>query len=135
MVSVFPQLLDYSFLAISVLRITLGVIFILFAYGKLFRERTERIAFFDKLSLRPAIVFFSIVTGLELIAGIFLTIGLFTQVMALVTGTLMVLATLIKWRRPDVLPYNTVEFYILLAIVSFSLIFLGPGSFSFDLPL
>lgn len=135
MVSVFPQLFDYSFLAISVLRITLGAIFILFAYGKLFRERTERIAFFDKLSLRPAIVFFSIVTGLEFLAGIFLTIGLFTQVMALVTGTLMVFATLIKWRRPDVLPYNTVEFYVLLAIVSFSLTFLGPGSFSLDLPL
>lgn len=135
MLSVFPQLFDYSFLAITVLRITLGVIFIFFAYGKLFRERSMRIAFFDKLSLRPAIVFFSIVTGLELIAGIFLTIGLFTQIMAMITGTLMVLATLIKWRRPDVLPYNTAEFYILLALVSYSLVFLGPGSFAFDLPL
>jgi len=135
MLSVFPQLFDYSFLAITILRVTLGIIFIFFAYGELFRERTMRIAFFDKLSLRPAILFFAIVTGLELLAGIFLTIGLFTQIMALIVGALMVFATLIKWRRPDVLPYNTLEFYVLLAIVSFSLIFLGPGSFAFDLPL
>lgn len=135
MLSLFPDLFNYSFLAIGLLRITLGLIFIYFAYVKIFPERKERIAFFEKLGLRPALFYFAIVNGVELVAGISLVIGLYTQGAALVTGTLMVLASFIKWRRPHALPHNTIEFYLLLSAVSFSLIFLGPGAFAFDLPL
>jgi len=134
-VSLFPDLLNYGFLATGILRITLGLIFVYFAYSKIFHERLERIAFFEKLGLRPALLYFALVNGAELVAGICLTIGLYTQGAALVTGALMVLASLIKWRHPHALPYNTIEFYILLAVVSFTLIFLGPGAFAIDLPL
>lgn len=135
MLSLFPSLFDYSLLAITVLRVSLGLIFVWFAYTKIFRERLERIAFFEKINVRPAIFFYSLVTGLELIAGISLTIGLYTQAAALTVGILMVFATLIKWRKSDTLPYNTIEFYLLLATVSFAVLFLGPGVFAFDLPL
>lgn len=135
MLSLFPSLFDYNILAIFALRITLGGIFVWFAYTKIFRERTERIAFFEKIGLTPAILFFTAVTGIELVAGVLLTVGLFTQGAALATGILMTIATFIKWRTPNALPYNTIEFYILLAIVSFSLLFFGPGIFAFDLPL
>lgn len=135
MLSLFPSLFDYSLLAIFALRVSLGLIFVWFAYTKIFRERTERITFFEKISLRPAVLFYTLVTGLELVAGVLLVLGLYTQAAALTVGVLMVLATFIKWQRPDALPYNTIEFYLLLAIVSFSLPFLGPGVFAFDLPL
>lgn len=135
MLSLFPFLFDYGILAITVLRITLGGIFVWFAYTKVFRERAERIAFFEKIGLSPAVPFFIIVTGIEFVAGVLLVIGLFTQGAAIAVGALMTLATIIKWRTPNALPYNTIEFYILLAIVSSSLVFLGPGIFAFDLPL
>ena len=134
MLNPFPDLLIYGFTALFVLRVTLGLMFISFAYEKLFRERASRIAFFDKISLRPPMLYFSIVSGLELVAGILLTIGLFTQIAALVTGVVMTLATIIKWRRPTALPQNTIEFYILLAIVSFVLVSTGAGAFAFDFP-
>ena len=135
MPSLFPDLFTYGFLATGVLRMTLGLIFIWFAYEKFFHQRTERIAFFEKLGIKPAIVFFALVTGVELLAGIGLVLGYYTQVAALITGALMTLATFIKWYRPSALHRNTIEFYILLAILSFALIFLGPGAFAFDLPL
>ncbi len=135
MPSLFPELFTYGFLATGVLRITLGLIFIWFAYEKFFRERTEHIAFFEKLGMKPAIVFFALVTGVEFIAGIGLLVGYYTQIAALITGSLMTFATFIKLYRPQALPGNTLEFYILLAILSFALIFLGPGAFAFDLPL
>ncbi len=135
MPSLFPELFTYDFLATGVLRITLGLIFIWFAYEKFFRERRERIAFFEKLGMKPAIVFFVLVTSIELIAGIGLLLGYYTQIAALITGSLMTLATFIKWYRPSALHRNTLEFYILLAVLSFALIFLGPGAFAFDLPL
>lgn len=135
MLSLFPSLFDYSLLAITVLRVSLGLIFVWFAYVKIFREQIDRIAFFEKINLRPAIFFYSLVTGLELIAGVLLVIGLYAQAAALVAGVLMTIATLLKWRKSDALPRNTIEFYFLLAIVSFSLLFLGPGVLAFDLPL
>ena len=135
MPSLFPDLFTYGFLATGVLRMTLGLIFIWFAYEKFFYQRTERIAFFEKLGIKPAIVFFALVTSVELLAGIGLVLGYYTKVAALITGTLMTLATFIKWYRPSALHRNTIEFYILLAILSFALIFLGPGAIAFDLPL
>ncbi len=135
MPSLFPELFTYGFLATGVLRATLGLIFIWFAYENFFRYRTERTLFFENLGLKPAIVFFTFITGIALIAGIGLLIGYYTQIAAIITGSLMTIAIFIKWYHPNALPENTTPFYILLAILSFALIFLGPGAFAFDLPL
>ncbi len=135
MPSLFPELFTYAFLVTGVLRMTLGLIFIWLAYKKFFRERAEGIVFFENLRMRPAIVFVAIVSGVEAIAGVALVAGFYTQVAVLVTGGFMTLATLIKFYRPSALPRNTAEFYILLAVVSFTILFLGPGAFAFDLPL
>ena len=135
MVSIFPNLLNYSFFATGILRIILGLIFIYFAYEKFFLERKERTLFFEKLKMRPAKVFFGIVTGLELLGGVGLLVGFWMQVATLITGALMTLATFIKWHRPHALPKNTLEFYLILAVVSFALLALGPGAFAFDLPI
>lgn len=134
-VSLFPSLFDYGILAIFTLRVTLGLIFIWFWYEKMFRERAARVRFFEELGLTPAMLYFTLVTYAEGIAGVFLIVGLWTQGAAMVTGILMALATLIKWRNPSALQKNTIEFYIILAIVSFALLFLGPGVFAVDLPL
>ena len=134
-VSLFPSLLDFQMLGVFVLRVTLGLIFVYFWYEKITRQKAELIRFFEKLGLRPAKVYFNIVSSVEGVAGVLLVVGLYTQGVVIVTGSLMLLATIIKWRKPSALHRNTIDFYIILAVVSFSLLFLGPGAFAIDLPL
>lgn len=133
--SLFPSIFDYQMLGIFMLRVTLGLIFVYFWYEKVTHQRVERIEFFEKLGLHPAKVYFAVVSSLEGIAGLLLVAGLYTQGAAIVTGSLMILATITKWRRPEALHRNTIEFYIILAVASFALLFLGPGAFAIDLPL
>ncbi len=133
MVSIFPDLLNYGFLATGVLRMTLGIIFIYFAYEMFFHQRAECVAFFEKIKLRPAKVFFAIVAGVSFVAGVGLLLGFYMQIAALVTGGIMTIAVFTKWYNPSTLPRNTIDFYIILAVLSFALVFIGPGVFAFDL--
>ncbi|HAT68277.1 MAG: hypothetical protein A2481_00390 [Candidatus Yonathbacteria bacterium RIFOXYC2_FULL_47_9] len=135
MLSLFPELFDYSFLAIGILRVALGLIFLWFAYIKIFSARAEYLSFFEKTKMRPTRVFLNIAIGLELLIGSSLVAGYYSQAAELGGGALMALATLIKWHRPNLLPHNTAAFYLLLSMVSFTLLFVGPGAFAFDLPL
>ena len=133
--SLFPSLLDFQMLGIFALRVTLGLIFLYFWYEKVTHQRAERIHFFEKLGLRPSKVYFWTVSSVEGIAGALLVVGLYTQGAVLVTGALMLAATFIKWSKPSALPRNTIDFYIILAVASFALLFLGPGAFAIDSPL
>ncbi|OHA83657.1 MAG: hypothetical protein A2937_02065 [Candidatus Yonathbacteria bacterium RIFCSPLOWO2_01_FULL_47_33b] len=135
MLSLFPELFNYSFLAIGVLRISVGIIFLWFAYIKTFKERADYLIFFEKLKMRPAKLFLNIAIVVELLIGAAFTAGYYTQIAALSAGVLMTLASLIKWHRPSMLHQNSVSFYFLTAVVSLALAFIGPGAFAFDLPL
>ncbi len=133
MVSIFPDLLTYDFLATGVLRMTLGIIFIYFAYEMFFHQQTGRIVFFEKLRTFYANAFITITAGLVFIAGAGLLVGFYMQIAALIAGGLMTIAVFIKLYSPSALTKNTVTFYIILAVVSFALVFMGPGAFAFDL--
>ncbi len=135
MPSLFPELFDFSFLAIGILRVTLGLIFLWFAYIKIFSAHTEYLSFFEKTKIRPTKVFLNIVIGVELLIGASLVAGYYSQAAELGGGALTTLAALIKWHRPNLLPHNTAAFYLLLSVVSLALLFIGPGAFAFDLPL
>ncbi len=134
-ISLFPHLFDYQMLGIFALRVTLGLIFIYFWYEKVTRGRIEEINFFEKLGLRPAKVYFLIMSSATGLTGVFLIIGLYTQGAAIVAGLFMLKAIIVKCYLPSALPKNTTSFYVLLAVVSFALLFLGPGAFAVDLPL
>lgn len=133
--SLFPELLDLQMLGIFAIRVTLGLIFIYFWYEKTTKHRAEKIEFFEKLKLRPAKLYSTIITFTFGVMGALLVVGLYTQGVAMVAGVFMLLATLIKWRNPSLLPNNTITFYIILSVTSFSLLFLGAGAFAIDLPL
>ena len=77
---------------------------------------------------------FWVVSVIEIIGGIFLVLGLFTQLTALALLFIIIAATYIKIRKPELLD-NTLEFYILAIAVLVSLVFLGPGFWAIDLPL
>ena len=134
-VSLFPALLDYQVLGTFMLRATLGLLFVYSAYAHIFRKRTGRIEFFETVKLHPARIFFLITTVAELIAGTLLTLGLYTQPVAAITGMVMLLTVLLKRYRTTAITHHNFEFYILLGVVSFALLFLGPGAFAIDLPL
>ncbi|GMQ95358.1 MAG: hypothetical protein BMS9Abin13_471 [Patescibacteria group bacterium] len=134
MLNVFPDLLTYSLLAPFLIRISLGLIFIYFAYLKFSTERERKTLFFEHIGLKPGIIFVWIVGAVELIAGVLLVVGLYTQIAALAATALMSAAVVIKLRHKNALP-NDAAFYILLSIASLSIIFSGAGFFAIDLPL
>ncbi len=114
MLSLFPQLFTYQELAPFILRLAAGFIALNFAYPKLKNPREYR----------------NFLIGLvEIISGIMLIAGFLTQLAA----GLIIVAVLFEIFRPS--DYKNYKFMVLLIVVLVALIFLGPGFYSFDLPL
>ena len=134
MPSVFPDFLTYGLLAPLILRLALGFIFINFGRLALTGERDRWLKLFDVIRLRPAKIFEKIFGFVEIVGGILLVIGLYTQVAALVFSIISLAELILEYREP-VLLKNNIYFYILLFAISLSLIFLGAGFLAFDLPL
>jgi len=132
--SIFPDLLTFWLLAPFILRVIVGLIFIYFGISKIWKEQERRISFFEKIGFGAGVAFFWLVSTLEIIGGVLLILGLFTQLAALTLSFVILGAIYSKIRRPDLLE-NTLEFFILLLAVLLSLIFLGPGFWAIDLPL
>lgn len=134
MLNPFPELLTYSLLAPLLLRLVVGFIFVDLGLLKLRGEKSRWIAVFETLHLKPADFFVPLYAALQIIGGILLIIGLWTQVAALMfvifTGTELY----IEWKAKEVLKRDLV-FYLLLFIISLSLLFTGAGAFAFDIPL
>lgn len=125
MLSIFPiQFL--APIASLVLRLAIGFIFLRFA-KKRFVERKQ------KNSALPMGNFFWISITLEIIAGILLILGLFTQIGALIAmlHTSLYVAT---YKR-TAFPFASRMSLFLLLCIAVSLFITGPGSFAFDLPL
>lgn len=132
-VSLFPHLLDYQMLGIFLLRVTLGFIFVRFWYFKTTFKKIGLSHLFKDFDLHSKSTLRSLIAPLLGIAGLLLVIGLYTQGAAIVTGLLSTFAAFIKWRKPSSHPGNTIELYIILAVASFALLFLGAGAFAVDL--
>jgi uncharacterized membrane protein YphA (DoxX/SURF4 family) len=122
MLSLFPSLLDYNALAVTVLRIVVAVIFITEGYRVFFRKEVLTSSYRKFLSL------------VELIGGIFLFAGLFTQAMAIILGAVSLKKTYLDYRN-GAGEERHIPFYFLLFIVSASFLFFGPGLWSIDYPL
>ncbi len=132
--SMFPDLLTFWLIAPFLLRITAGSIFIYFGYTKIWKEKERRVSFFNKIGFGKGAVFFWLVSLAELIGGILLVLGFFTQVTAIILSLVILGAIYTKIRQPDLLD-NSLEFFILLLAVLLSLLFLGAGFWAIDLPL
>jgi len=132
--SMFPGLLTFWLIAPFLLRITVGFIFIYFGITKIWKERKRRISFFNKIGLGGEVIFFWIISIIELIGGAFLVLGLFTQIISLILLIIIIVAIYVKIKNPSLLD-NSLEFFILTLAVLLSLLFLGAGFFAIDLPL
>jgi uncharacterized membrane protein YphA (DoxX/SURF4 family) len=118
MMSLIPSLFDFQFAAIAVLRIAVGIVFFLNGYNKLFAARGEPM----KTRIRGGVTF---------AGGILLILGLFTQAAAVA----LALSTLAKGIATFKSEPAKRDYYFLLFIATLSLLFVGPGLWSIDLPL
>lgn len=129
-VSLFPSLFAYQFLAIGVLRMAMGAVTFFAGYRHL-STRTEKSASQTKKTSSLAKMS---VGALLVVAGLLLILGLYTQAAAIVASILWVGAAIVSLKRRESLPqFATIYFFV--ALVSLSFLFLGPGAFAIDLPL
>ena len=137
MLNIFPNLLFLELLSPFMLRATVGVMLFWIGYSYLFKDRNTVIAQLSAKWPRSAKFFIYFGGIFEIITGIFLVAGFLTQGAA-IAGTLIAIdALFVKFLYKDldkVAKYSKM-FYILILVISISLIFSGAGAFAIDLPL
>ena len=133
--SMFPHLFDFSLLGIAVLRVALGLTLIALAYTKFFRDRRFHISLFETHGVRRARAILTAIVVIEALAGIAVILGLYLQIAVLVTGALALISAGIAKYKPSLSPKYRAGFYLLLAVISFSLLLMGPGVLAFDMYL
>ncbi len=125
MLSLFPELLDWSWYVPLVFRLFLGAYLV--GVGWMFTKRHAGVKGDNSAS--------AFIGGgiLLVLLGLFFLFGIFVQALGAIGFVLSVVALFFRRGNPEAA--ETPRFYLLIGIVSLSLVFLGPGPFSFDLPL
>ena len=134
MLNPFPELLMYSSVGPLVLRVLLGLIFIDLGFLKFRSEKEAWLASLETLGLRPADLFLPIYALLQIAGGVLLLIGLWTQIAALILVIFSGTELYIEWRAREILKRDVV-FYLLIFIISLSLLLTGAGAYAIDIPL
>lgn len=134
MLNTFPILLAFGLLAPFILRMALGFIFINFGYSKITRQKAEKTILFESIGLRPGVYYVWIIGLLEIVIGVLLVAGLFTQIAALLAMLILVAAMRLKKTNGGSFE-STTGYLFLCFIIALSLIFSGAGFLAFDLPL
>ncbi|HEY4490245.1 MAG TPA: DoxX family protein [Candidatus Paceibacterota bacterium] len=134
MLNVFPDLLTYQLLAPFILRVVLGLILLNLGYLKLGAEKTRWETSFETLRLQPKEVLVKLFGFIEILGGIALIAGFYTQVAALVFAVITFIELYIEQKEAALLKRDFV-FYLLLFAIALSLLLTGAGFFAFDLPL
>ncbi len=120
--SIFPYLLSYQQLSPFLIRIVLGVTLAYFGYHK-------------TLGNGQSSGSNSKIYGvLEIVVAVFLIIGLWTQLAAMLNAIILVIKLGFKAKEKKFLT-DGVNYYILLLVMAISLIFTGPGFLAIDYPL
>jgi putative oxidoreductase len=121
-------------LALLLLRLALGAIFIHYGYPKLFVHTRESMQWFGQHGFPP---YFAYVSGvLEVFGGMLLIVGLFTRIAGLLLAAEMAVAL---WKVhkifSDPMAVPNYQFPLILFVSCFALAALGAGLFSFDEPI
>ncbi|MBI2175200.1 MAG: DoxX family protein [Parcubacteria group bacterium] len=133
MLSVFPQLFTYQEIAPVLLRVVLGVAFVLHGYPKLFGGFGATAQFFSSVGIKPAKFWVAVVGIVEFFGGAALLVGIFTQAAALLIAVNMAVALLVVKRKQGFV--GGYELDLAFLAMALALLLLGPGLWSIDLPL
>jgi len=89
----------------------------------------------EDFSRLNGVTLFNYISGLlKIIIGLMLMFAFYTQP-ASILATIISLSKIVSTPRDTENKKYAFAYYFLVALVSFSLLFSGPGAFSFDLPL
>jgi len=134
MLSIFPELLPYSFIGIAIVRITIGLV--LFYIG-LMTLGVKKTSYENEMKMKdfPFSKVVPLSFGIaEITIGLFLIVGFLTQLMILLAVYIFLNLIFIEKFVGRVFDYPNI-FYIALILMSISILFLGPGAYSVDLPI
>lgn len=134
MLNPFPEFLALSFFAPFILRVILGLVFVDLGFLKFRGEKESWLASFEALGIRPADFLLPIYATLQIVGGLLLIVGLWTQVAALVFVIFTGIELYVEWREGSILKRDIV-FYILIFAISISLLLTGAGAYAIDIPL
>lgn len=134
MLNPFPELLAYSFVGPFILRVLLGLIFIDLGFLKFRSEKDRWLSSFETLGLHPAGLFVPIYALLQIIGGLLLLGGLWTQVATLAFAIFTGIELYVEWQAREILKRDIV-FYLLIFTISLSLLLTGAGAYAIDIPL
>jgi len=134
MLNPFPDLLNLTLFGPLILRILLGLIFIDLGLLKLRGEKEGWLASFETLGLRPTSLFLPLYALLQIIGGLLLLAGLWTQIAALTFVIFTLIELYIEWQAREILKRDFV-FYLLIFTISLSLLLTGAGAYAIDIPL
>ena len=133
MLNVFPELLFLSFFAPLMLRAVLGFVLLSYSLNRLYRRKREfEGLFLNHFPLNEKTLLLA-VGILELVFGLGLIAGLYTQIIAL--GVILLSLTAILGKNPVLLFRSSRLIYFFMFGISISLLLSGAGGFAFDLPL
>mgnify|MGYP003393761621 CR=1 FL=1 len=117
-----------------ILRVVVGIIFIDLGFLKFRSEKERWQASFETLGLRPADIFLPLYALLQIVGGLLLLAGLWTQVAALAFVIFSGIELYVEWSAREILKRDMV-FYILVFAISLSLLLTGAGAYAIDIPL
>ena len=134
MLNLFPELLMYSTLGPLILRLLLGIVLIDLGVLKLKGEKERWLGSFEALGLNPAGLLLPIYALLQVVGGLLLIMGLWTQVAALAFVIFGALELFVEWRAKEILKRDVI-FYLFVFVISLSLLVMGAGNYALDIPL
>ncbi len=134
MLNPFPDLLAFSFFAPLFLRVGLGVVFFDFGRHTLGAGRAQHGALFEALGLKAHARYVTTLGTVEIIAALMLVFGVYTQIAALATLALSLVAYYLKGKHGAHIEHRR-HLFFLTAVLSLSLLLSGAGAIAFDLPL
>jgi putative oxidoreductase len=113
-----------------ILRVVVGVAFMLHGWQKVQMGNAGIAGFFDSLGIPAASVFAFIITYLEFLGGIALILGVLTHLVSKLLLVDMIVATLLVHLKNGFLGEGGFELTLLLAAACFSLMITGPGKWA-----
>ncbi len=134
MLNPFPDLLTYSFFAPFLLRVILGLITIELGFASLKSEKKEWLNILKIVKAPFPKKIISVIAILQIVTGGMLFFGFYTQIAALILLAFTFTEAFIEYKESSLLRRD-IAFYLLMFIMSLSLLLTGAGAFAFDLPL
>lgn len=126
MLSLFPDLLDWSWYVPFFFRIFLGA-YCCYLGWMLAQEQADTATMHDRFAWLGMRMLLAII-------GLLFIVGIAVQALGSVGFALALFALFLRFKRSPYAKEST-AFYLLIGLVSLSLVLLGAGPYAFDLPL